>query len=135
MELSDITTSGDYTIQSNTCPASLNRGTGCVVTITFNPTTAGARSGTLLVISNDPTSPLTLVSLQSYGVVSLTLTKTVTPTVNLPYHGLVTYTLVLSNNSAAAADNTILTDTLPTEVDFARWLNQPDGALVAPCAN
>ena len=43
-------------------------------------------------------------------------------------NGEVTYTVVLSNSGAADANGTLMTDTLPSEVDFARWLEQPAGA-------
>ncbi len=54
----------------------------------------------------------------------LSITKNVTPTSNVAYHGNVTYTLVLNNNGSGDAASTQLTDTLPSEVDFARWINR-----------
>jgi hypothetical protein len=36
----------------------------------------------------------------------------------------VTYTVVLSNSGAADANGVLLTDTLPSEVDFSRWVQQ-----------
>ncbi len=61
----------------------------------------------------------------------LRLAKTATPAVNAPYHGLVTYTLVLSNNGALDAAGLRLTDTLPASVDFAGWLVNPGAGVAA----
>jgi uncharacterized repeat protein (TIGR01451 family) len=55
--------------------------------------------------------------------------KTVTPTTDVPYGSLVTYTIVLSN-SRAVSDTVLFTDTLPAEVDFGEWIEQPEGATV-----
>mgnify|MGYP006289566963 CR=1 FL=1 len=52
----------------------------------------------------------------------LVVSKSVTPTVNVPYHGLVTYTLTLSNTSPVSDTTVLLTDTLPDAVDFGAWV-------------
>jgi uncharacterized repeat protein (TIGR01451 family) len=62
---------------------------------------------------------------------NLHINKSVSPANNVAYHGNVTYTLVLSNNGTGDASMVMLTDTLPIETDFARWLNQPIGAAAA----
>ena len=49
---------------------------------------------------------------------------------NVAYRGLVTYTIVLDNSSPQPADDVLLTDVLPEEVDFSHWVDQPDGAAV-----
>ncbi|CAG0937549.1 hypothetical protein TFLX_06487 [Thermoflexales bacterium] len=51
----------------------------------------------------------------------------VTPDVEAPYHGLVTYTLVLTNTGAATDPGLWLTDTLPPGVTFADWIISPTG--------
>ncbi len=61
----------------------------------------------------------------------LSLTKSVTPDTNVEYHGVVTYSISLANTGGAEDANVLLTDTLPTEVDFARWIEQPAGAVVS----
>ena len=65
------------------------------------------------------------------GPPALSVVKEVTPAVDVPYQGEVTYTLVLSNGGAADAHGTVLTDRMPTGVDFARWApgGQPAGAV------
>jgi len=62
MSISSITTSGDFS-QTNDCPATLNGYVPstpvpkCTVTVTFLPTAAGNRSGTLTLTDSDSTSP------------------------------------------------------------------------------
>jgi len=59
----------------------------------------------------------------------LSLSKSVTPTENVPYHGVVTYTVVLRNNGEVDDANTVFTDTLPDEVDFGGWITQAGAAV------
>ncbi len=67
--------------------------------------------------------------LTPYAAIALTLTKSVTPTTNVAYHGNVTYTLVLRNAGGLTETAAFLTDTLPAVVDFASWVEQ-NGATV-----
>ena len=55
----------------------------------------------------------------------LSVAKTVSPAVNAPYHGVLTYTVVLSNAGALSDTNVLFTDTLPAAVDFAGWVENP----------
>ena len=72
------------------------------------------------------------------GVVAepvLALSKAVTPATNVPYHGVITYTIVLSNTGEASDPAVTLTDTLPAGVAFAGWVISPtntlrDGAVI-----
>jgi len=57
--------------------------------------------------------------------------KSASPDTDVPYHGTVTYTIALKNPNATDDPNVMLTDTLPVEVDFARWAEQPEGAAVS----
>jgi len=61
----------------------------------------------------------------------LSIDKTVTPETDVTYHGTVTYTVVLNNSGIVSGIGVLLTDTLPSEVDFAHWVAQPAGASVA----
>lgn len=61
----------------------------------------------------------------------LALAKTAAPDTYVDYHGEVTYTLVLANSGGVDDPAAFLTDTLPAEVDFARWIVQPAGAAVS----
>ncbi|MCS7283014.1 MAG: hypothetical protein NZ769_06680, partial [Anaerolineae bacterium] len=59
----------------------------------------------------------------------LRITKDVTPTTDVKYHGQVTYTVRLAN-IGGVNDTVLLTDTLPAEVDFGQWIERPEGATV-----
>jgi hypothetical protein len=61
-----IAASGDYA-QTNTCPATLNPGQSCTLSITFTPTAAGTRSGTLTLADSDPGSPKQTIALTGTG--------------------------------------------------------------------
>lgn len=67
--VSSVTASGDFS-QTNNC-TSVAVGGSCTVTVTFTPTTGGARAGTLTVTSNANNSPLT-VGLAGNGISSST---------------------------------------------------------------
>jgi hypothetical protein len=61
---------------------------------------------------------------------SLSIEKCAEPAIRIPYHGTLTYTVVLANRTNSDKPNAFLTDTLPADVDFARWVEQPAGAQV-----
>lgn len=70
------TNPGDFT-QSNNCPATLGTNSFCIINVTFNPTTTGARSASLSVSSNDPNSPATAaLSGTGIGTPAVTLNPT-----------------------------------------------------------
>jgi uncharacterized repeat protein (TIGR01451 family) len=86
----------------------------------------------LTVNSNASTSP-DVVTLSGVGVApGLTLRKSVTPQTNVAFHGEVTYTLTLSNTGLGDALGVLLTDTLSLSTTFARWIDQPPGAVDSP---
>ena len=57
--IAGISTTGDFA-QTNTCPSSLAGGAGCSIALTFTPTAAGARSGTLTIADNAAGGPHTI---------------------------------------------------------------------------
>ncbi len=61
-----ISASGDYQ-QSNTCPGTLNVGSSCGITVSFVPSAAGARNGSLTLKDNDPGSPTQTIALSGTG--------------------------------------------------------------------
>jgi len=61
-----IASKGDYA-QSNTCPTTLAAGQNCTITITFTPTAAGTRNGTVLLKDNSPGSPSQTIALTGTG--------------------------------------------------------------------
>ena len=64
-----MTTSGDYILSSPCSSTTLAPGASCNVQITFTPSAAGARSGSLTIASSDPASP-TVVPLSGTGIVA-----------------------------------------------------------------
>ncbi len=79
---------------------------------------SGSDSAAFVVASEPVTGP------------NLNLSKTAHPDTDVAYHGEVTYTVTLNNSGTGAALGVTLTDSLPAEVTFARWLAQPAGADV-----
>jgi len=68
--VSSISASAPFA-ETNTCGGSIAAGGSCTVSVKFAPTSGGATSGTLSVISSAPGSPLT-VALSGTGVTSTT---------------------------------------------------------------
>ncbi len=66
---SGISASGDYT-ESNTCPGTLNAGLSCSITVSFAPTAAGVRNGSVTLKDNDPGSPTQTIALTGTGATS-----------------------------------------------------------------
>jgi hypothetical protein len=56
VDVTSIVASGDFE-QSDTCGTSIAAGTHCTISVTFTPTAAGTRSGTLTITDSDATSP------------------------------------------------------------------------------
>jgi photosystem II stability/assembly factor-like uncharacterized protein len=68
LTISGIATTGDFAVTNN-CPGSLAASGSCSINITFTPTAAGMRAGTLSVTDDAPGSPQT-VSLTGTGTAS-----------------------------------------------------------------
>jgi uncharacterized repeat protein (TIGR01451 family) len=62
---------------------------------------------------------------------ALAIDKVAVPDTDVAYHGPVTYTIVLSNSGVVPGSDVAFRDTLPDEVDFGSWLEQPTWASVA----
>ncbi len=56
--------------------------------------------------------------------------KIVTPASNVPYGSVVTYTILVDGPLTQTEPLLVFTDTLPVEVDFVQWIEQPAGATV-----
>jgi len=59
LTVSSVTASGDFS-QANNCGAAVSAGNSCAITVTFKPTAAGNRTGTVSVADNGPNSPQTV---------------------------------------------------------------------------
>lgn len=66
LSITSIVSSGDFS-QSNNCGASLNAAASCTITVTFTPTLAGQRIGTITITDNASDSPQS-VALTGTGV-------------------------------------------------------------------
>jgi Abnormal spindle-like microcephaly-assoc'd, ASPM-SPD-2-Hydin/Beta-propeller repeat len=59
LTIASIVASGDFA-QANNCGTSLSAGSGCMISVTFTPTAAGTRAGTLTITDNAGGSPQTV---------------------------------------------------------------------------
>jgi hypothetical protein len=100
-----LAVSGDYTVDAGTCPAAgseLGVGVMCVLTVTFQPTAQGTRSGTLSLANDASQTPLTvsLSGMGTEGTLSVTPGELAFGGVDVGYsEGL---TLTLLNTGSAA---------------------------------
>jgi hypothetical protein len=99
LTITSIGASGDFS-QTNTCGASVASAGTCTISVTFTPTAAGLRTGTISVNDNAPGSPHTA---------SLTGTGTTAPFVSLSPTSLGFGSQLL--NTASAAQSVTLTNT------------------------
>jgi hypothetical protein len=80
---STVTITGDFSIVSDDCgspvptPSSPSKGSACVITIAFQPTALGSRTGTLTLTSNDPVHPTITVPLSGTAIAAYS-TPTIT---------------------------------------------------------
>ena len=77
LTIKSIAITGDYS-QTNNCGTSLAAGASCTVSVTFKPTVAGSRTGTLTITDGAVTSPQT-VSLTGTGAAATIKTITLSP--------------------------------------------------------
>jgi hypothetical protein len=71
LKISSIVASGDFA-QTNDCGTTLVPGASCTLTITFNPSAAGTRTGGVTIVSNAVASPHS-VSLSGVGLLAQTI--------------------------------------------------------------
>jgi uncharacterized repeat protein (TIGR01451 family) len=125
---------------SFTVPITLVAGQTTQITVSFNPTTEGAKTAALEIAHNGPNASPQIVALSGTGftqpaappaqqtqpqvvapvgqrsaVSGLTISKTVNPPFALP-GASVTWTVSIANNSGANVDNLTVTDTLPDQL-------------------
>lgn len=79
MTINSIVASGDYA-QTNTCAATLNAGAGCTISVSFSPTSGGARGGAVTINSagNSPQN-ISLLGTASSGSGSLSASTLTSP--------------------------------------------------------
>ena len=77
LTMKSVTVTGDYS-QTNNCGSSLAAGASCLVNVTFKPTAAGSRTGTL-TISDSAVGGTQTVSLSGTGVAATLKSIALTP--------------------------------------------------------
>jgi hypothetical protein len=90
---------------AGSCGTTLAVGASCNVYVTFRPTAAGARTGTLTITSSDPTNPTLTVALTGWGNYSAAtgVTLTASPATAATAGSIVTFTAAGSGAGAGAA--------------------------------
>ncbi|HEX6505327.1 MAG TPA: Ig-like domain repeat protein [Terriglobales bacterium] len=73
LAISTVSVTGDFS-QTNTCSATVMQGGNCTVSVTFTPSAAGTRTGTVTIVDNAADSPQT-VNLTGTGVAATTTTS------------------------------------------------------------
>ena len=104
-----IAPDGDYA-QGNNCPATLDPGQSCTVGVTFSPTAAGTRPGSVMLSDNSVGSPEQTIALTGTGepgALSLTPSSLTFPA-TVPGTSSAPKSATLYNDSAAVVDITVI---------------------------
>jgi len=75
LTIASIVASGDFA-QTNNCGTSVGAGSGCMISVTFTPTAAGTRAGTLTITDNAGGSPQTVALSGGGQAVSVSTSST-----------------------------------------------------------
>lgn len=135
LNISGIVASGDYT-QTNGCGNSLGAGAQCTISVTFSPTAAEVRYGSVTVIDSDGSSPQVLNLTGTGSSVSFSTSKLTFPATALGQSSAPqTVTLTNFGNSALAITSITTAGTLQqTASDFSLQSNTC-GSSVGPNAS
>jgi len=122
---------GTFSVGAGSCgtlPATIAPGGGCTVTAAFTPTTAGTLGTTLVIVSNDPTTPIANIVLNGTGVVptfqlTATFTGAGTGTLSGTTTGTPNSVAFTTNGSSSISSGALVTITpLPTvNSAFISW--------------
>ena len=95
----------EFAVSGITTPKTIAAGTSATATLAFQPTTAGAASGTLTITSNDPNTPSATVSLSGTGTATAITQIQAIPTSlsfgNVTLGASSTQNIILSNTGTA----------------------------------
>jgi len=106
--------------QTNTCPATMNVGAQCSITVTFTPSLLASESATLRVTDNTVNSPQT-VALSGTGVADVTLTPASETFGSVPQAtSSAPKTFTLKNNQSTALSISEITFTGTNQGDFSQ---------------
>jgi hypothetical protein len=125
LQISGINISGDF-VQTNNCPASLNPGASCSISVTFTPAATGTRSGVLTVSSNGGAASASLSGTGTAPIPVFSLTALNFG--NQRVSSAATQALTLTNNGNGAFNNSGIAIT--GAGDFTQTNNCP--ASLAP---
>ena len=129
LNLSNVATTGDFAVQTNTCGTQVLAGTNCAITLGFTPTAKGSRTGLLQLTDNAPNNPQK-VTLTGIGV-SIALSPTALAFGSEPVgQSTPPQTVTISNVSSASVNLTGFTIT-GTPTDYATSNNTCGSALAA----
>jgi hypothetical protein len=128
MSITSITPSPSDYAQTNTCGSSLAAGAECAISVTFNPTSAASRPGTLTIVQGGNNSP-NVVTLTGAGVSQpfLTLTplnlsfpdqtvNTASPSQTVTVSNTATTPLTFNNPAFTISANFSQTNNCPTSL-------------------
>jgi hypothetical protein len=119
LTVTSVTTSGDFA-QTNNCNPSVLQNEDCTIVLTFSPTAAGTRAGSLTITSNALGSPQT-VSLTGVGVAPFTVVPS-SPTLTVSTVGQSTSTPIQLSSQTGFTGTVSLT----CSVQFAGQGNATD---------
>jgi hypothetical protein len=127
LSIQSIAAMGDFVIVSgtNTCGTSLAAGTACTLGVTFSPTAAGARTGSLSVVDSAATSPQ-ILQLTGTGV-DFALSAGGGTSATVPQGGQAVYPLLLS--SAGGVPGTVVFSCAPAPAHATCLVNPSTAAL------
>jgi Tfp pilus assembly protein PilE len=132
LNLSNLATTGDFAVQSNTCGTQVLAGANCAITLGFTPTAKGSRNGLLQLTDNAPNNPQK-VTLTGTGV-AIALSPTILSFGAVPVgQSTPPQTITISNVSTASVNLTGFTIT-GTPTDYVISNNTCGSALAAQTA-
>ena len=124
-----IASTGDYA-QTHTCPTILTAGQNCTITVTFTPTAAGTRKGTVTLTDNSPGSPSQIIPLTGTGeTLALGFTPASLNLGSVVVGSSVTMSATLTNDGSASVNITGISIS-PTNKTFTQTNNCPSTLAV-----
>lgn len=123
LNISSITTNGDFSSPGNTCGGALSAGQQCAITVVFDPTALGARTG-VLSINDDASDGSQKVKLSGNGTPAIVTSVYVAPG----------YTTVIKNRTEQLTASAHYSDSTIVDVTAsAQWSSSAPGvATVSP---
>lgn len=98
-------TGAEFGVSGIATPKTISAGTSTTAILSFQPTSAGAVSGTLTITSNDPTTPAATITLNGTGTTTATATLQANPASvnfgNVALGGSATQNITITNTGTA----------------------------------